>query len=124
MIDTNDMLPAAGQGALGLEIRANHPDLSPALLQLAHEPTWLATLAERAVSRAMGGSCSMPLAAFAEWRGDTLLLRSLLGHPEQNTLVQAQTEGQPRTHADAEAMGQTVAAQLKAQAGPQWLAAL
>ncbi|TAK87647.1 MAG: hydroxymethylbilane synthase [Aquabacterium sp.] len=124
VIDTNDMLPAAGQGALGLEIRANHANLGPALLQLAHEPTWLATLAERAVSRAMGGSCSMPLAAFAEWRGNTLLLRSLLGHPEQSTLVQAQTEGQPRTHADAEAMGQAVAAQLKAQAGPQWLAAL
>ncbi|MBI5927052.1 MAG: hydroxymethylbilane synthase [Aquabacterium sp.] len=124
VIDTNDMLPAAGQGALGLEIRTDHADLGPALLKLAHEPTWLATLAERAVSRAMGGSCSMPLAAFAEWRGDTLVLRSLLGHPEHATLVQAQTEGQPRSHAEAEALGQAVAAQLKAQAGPQWLAAL
>jgi hydroxymethylbilane synthase len=124
VIDPNDMLPAAGQGALGLEIRRDHVDLGPALLELAHEPTWLATLAERAVSRAMGGSCSMPLAAFAEWRGDTLVLRSLLGHPEQSTLVQAQAEGRPCTHAEAQAMGKTVANQLKSLAGPQWLAAL
>jgi hydroxymethylbilane synthase len=131
VIDTNDMLPAAGQGALGLEIRASHVDLGPALLSLAHTPTWLATLAERAVSRAMGGSCSMPLAAFAEWQSassasaqPTLLLRALLGHPEQSTLVQAQTQGSPDSHDAAEAMGREVAAQLKAQAGPEWLAAL
>ena len=124
VIDTDVMLPAAGQGALGLEIRAQHPDLGPALLELAHEPTWLATLAERAVSRAMGGSCSMPLAAFAQWQGDTLVLRSLLGHPTDSHLVQAQAEGQPRSHAEAQALGEAVAAQLKAQAGPQWLAAL
>lgn len=124
LIATTDMLPAAGQGALGLEIRQNHADLGPALQSLAHQPTWLATMAERAVSRAMGGSCSMPLAAFAEWRGDTLVLRSLLGHPEQATLVQAQAEGQPGTHAEAEALGRSVADQLKAQAGPDWLAAL
>lgn len=124
LIATTDMLPAAGQGALGLEIRQNHADLGPALQSLAHQPTWLATMAERAVSRAMGGSCSMPLAAFAEWRGDTLVLRSLLGHPEHSTLVQAQAEGQPHTHAEAEALGRSVAEQLKAQAGPDWLAAL
>lgn len=129
LIATDDMLPAAGQGALGLEIRADHADLGPALRSLAHGGTWLATLAERAVSRAMGGSCSMPLAAFAQWQdtpgGDTtLLLRALLGHPEQATLVQARAEGQPSSHEEAEAMGREVAQQLKAQAGPQWLAAL
>jgi hydroxymethylbilane synthase len=130
VIDTQDMLPAAGQGALGLEIRLHHADLGPALRSLAHEPTWLATLAERGVSRAMGGSCSMPLAAFAEWLPaadggqPTLRLRALLGHPEHSTLVQAQTEGNPTTHAEAETLGREVAAQLKAQAGPDWLAAL
>ncbi|MFX8082950.1 hydroxymethylbilane synthase, partial [Acinetobacter baumannii] len=50
-IDTDTMLPAAGQGALGLEVRAAHPDLPQALQTLAHQPTWLATAAERAVSR-------------------------------------------------------------------------
>ncbi|MGC4059454.1 MAG: hydroxymethylbilane synthase [Aquabacterium sp.] len=131
VIDTQDMLPAAGQGALGLEIREGHADLRLALQSLAHEPTWLAALAERGVSRAMGGSCSMPLAAFAEWQPasapdgqPTLLLRALLGHPEHSTLVRAQTQGSPTTHAEAEALGREVAAQLKAQAGPVWLAAL
>jgi hydroxymethylbilane synthase len=131
-IAITDMLPAAGQGALGLEIRCDHPDLAPALLSLAHEPTWLATLAERAVSRAMGGSCSMPLAAFAQWHSNpedasgapTLILQALLGHPEQATLVQTQAQGQPQTHAHAEALGREVAEQLKTLAGPAWLAAL
>ncbi len=129
-ITPEDMLPAAGQGALGIEIRRGHPDLGEALLTLAHEPTWLATLAERAVSRAMGGSCSMPLAAFAEWQvaangaQPTLRLRALLGHPEQPTLVHAQAQGQPATHEAAEALGREVAASLKTQAGPAWLAAL
>jgi hydroxymethylbilane synthase len=122
------MLPAAGQGALGLEIRAQHPELQDALAQLAHQPTWLATLAERGVSRAMGGSCSMPLAAYAQWQsspqGDTLVLRALLGHPEQAQLVSTQAQGQPRTAQEADALGRQVAANLQAQAGPAWLAAL
>ncbi|MDE2000483.1 MAG: hydroxymethylbilane synthase, partial [Burkholderiales bacterium] len=66
-IDPDTMLPAAGQGALGLEIRTSNHELLTALTTLIHTPTWLATQAERAVSRAMGGSCSMPLAAYATW---------------------------------------------------------
>lgn len=126
-IDTTVMLPAAGQGALGLEIRADHPDLGAALAALAHAPTWLATLAERGVSRAMGGSCSMPLAAYAQWDEapqPTLRLRALLGHPEQPSLVSAELTGSPATPQEAEAMGQAVAAELQRQAGAAWLAAL
>jgi hydroxymethylbilane synthase len=125
-IAAEDMLPAAGQGALGLEIRQAHPDLGQALLSLAHQPTWLATAAERAVSRAMGGSCSMPLAAFAQWEADgtTLRLRTLLGHPEQPELVEAELRGRPTDLTEAEALGREVAVQLKAQAGAAWLAAL
>ncbi|MES2977282.1 MAG: hydroxymethylbilane synthase [Pseudomonadota bacterium] len=62
--DPSDMLPAAGQGALGIEVHADRSDLREALALLAHLPTWLAVTAERTVSRSMGGSCSMPLAAF------------------------------------------------------------
>ena len=130
-IDTTVMLPAAGQGALGLEIRSSHAELPEALATLAHTPTWLATLAERGVSRAMGGSCSMPLAAFAEWQPGpsddsepVLVLRALLGHPEQPFLVQASTSGRPRTAEEADTLGRQIAAQLKAQAGEDWLAAL
>ena len=62
------LLPAAGQGALGIEIRSDRHDLVAALAPLADASTWLAVAAERAVSRAMGGSCSMPLAAHAVWK--------------------------------------------------------
>ena len=130
-LDTTVMLPAAGQGALGIEIRHTDTELSDALQTLLHPPTWLATLAERGVSRAMGGSCSMPLAAFAEWQPGAsddsepvLVLRALLGHPEQPFLVQASTTGRPRTAEEADALGRHIAAQLQAQAGEDWLAAL
>jgi hydroxymethylbilane synthase len=130
-LDTSVMLPAAGQGALGLEICDSHTELGTVLQSLAHTPTWLATLAERGVSRAMGGSCSMPLAAFAEWQAGpsddsepALVLRALLGHPEQPFLVQAATSGCPRNADEADALGRQIAAQLQAQAGEDWLAAL
>lgn len=65
-----EMLPAAGQGALGIEIRGEREDVAAALAPLAHLPTWWAVAAERAVSRALGGSCSVPLAAHATWVGE------------------------------------------------------
>ena len=68
VFETDVMLPAAGQGALGIEIRSDRHDLVAALAPLADQATWLAVAAERAVSRAMGGSCSMPLAAHAVWK--------------------------------------------------------
>ncbi|MBP6903077.1 MAG: hydroxymethylbilane synthase [Burkholderiaceae bacterium] len=77
------MLPAAGQGALGIEVRADAAALRAQLAQLVHAPTWLATHAERAVSRTLGGSCSMPLAAHAHWvdgaHGHRLVLDAALG---------------------------------------------
>lgn len=74
-----DMLPAAGQGALGIEVRADRQDLVAVLAPLADQATWLAVAAERAVSRAMGGSCSMPLAAHATWQGQQLRLDAAWG---------------------------------------------
>ncbi len=65
IFEPSEMLPAAGQGALGIEVRSTRPEVADILAPLAHQPTWLAVAAERAVSRAMGGSCSMPLAAHA-----------------------------------------------------------
>jgi hydroxymethylbilane synthase len=77
------MLPSAGQGALGIEVRADRADLIEMLAPLAHRRDWLATTAERAVSRAMGGSCSMPLAAHARWRADgTLGIEAVWGDAE------------------------------------------
>jgi hydroxymethylbilane synthase len=109
------MLPAAGQGALGIEVRADRADVAQVLQFLLHTPTWLAVSAERAVSRVMGGSCSMPLAAYATMDGDTLHIRATWGDPEgQIALVCAQAQGVVRDTAAAVSLGEQVAQQLQA----------
>ncbi len=112
--DTDQMLPAAGQGALGIEICTGRTDLIEALKPLVHSTSWLAVAAERAVSRAMGGSCSMPLAAHATLSGQILSLRAAWGNPEgEAALVTAQIKGQVNSLQDAEALGDRVAADLQ-----------
>ncbi|MBX9818967.1 MAG: hydroxymethylbilane synthase [Burkholderiaceae bacterium] len=114
------MLPAAGQGALGIEVRSGRDDVRTALQHLAHQPTWFAVAAERAVSRMMGGSCSMPLAAYATLEGAQLHIRAAWGDAEgQHPLVTAQAQGLVHSLADATALGERVAQQL--QAGVQAL---
>ncbi|MFD1711239.1 hydroxymethylbilane synthase [Ottowia sp. GY511] len=115
IFSTDEMLPAAGQGALGIEIRADRSDVAEALAPLVDRPTWLAVAAERAVSRALGGSCSMPLAAHATLSGQRLHLRGAWGDPEgAPQLVRAEAEGDVATLAEAEALGQRVAEALGA----------
>ena len=127
-----DMLPAAGQGALGIEVQSDRADLQEALAGLAHLPTWLAVTAERTVSRAMGGSCSMPLAAFVtRTDADNMQLEAAWGDPAGTEAAPALPGGSPAalvrvagsakvtSFADAEALGETVAAQLRA-GGAVW----
>jgi hydroxymethylbilane synthase len=110
-----EMLPAAGQGALGIEVRSQRNDVVEALAPLAHQTTWLAVAAERAVSRAMGGSCSMPLAAHAHFEGEYLQLAAAWGDPDQPAaLVRARTAEVVADLAQAEALGAEVAARLRA----------
>jgi hydroxymethylbilane synthase len=122
--ECEQMLPAAGQGALAIEVRAADIALCRALATLSHTPNWLAAHAERAVSRALGGSCSVPLAAFARWQGDTLVLRAALGHADSPTqpLLRTQTQGQPRDAAAATALGEQAAASLRQQGADAYLA--
>ncbi len=125
IFSTDDMLPAAGQGALGIEIRADHADVQAALAPLADQPTWLAVAAERAVSRALGGSCSVPLAAHATLAEGVLHLQAAWGElPDEATeattnaaprLLTAQGNAPVATLAEAEALGLRVAADLMAQ---------
>jgi hydroxymethylbilane synthase len=113
--EAQHMLPAAGQGALGIEVCSGRSDLVQALQPLAHLPSWLATSAERAVSRAMGGSCSMPLAAFAQWQGASLQIHAAWGDPKGNrALVRAQGSASIASIAQAQQLGHGVAQQLQA----------
>ncbi|MFG6456239.1 hydroxymethylbilane synthase [Roseateles sp. BYS96W] len=115
LFEIDQMLPCAGQGALGLEIRADDGELADALAQLVHGPTQLACEAERAVSRALGGSCSLPLAAHARWQGATLCLDAALGHAEQHRspLLRVRATAEVVDAAAARALGQQAAAQLR-----------
>jgi len=117
--DPAGMLPAAGQGALGIEIRIDRPDVRQALEPLVHMPTWLAVAAERAVSLEMGGSCSMPLAAHAVWRADELQLEAAWGVVDDapvgipsTPLVRVSGAGAAHNLAQASALGRGVALRL------------
>jgi hydroxymethylbilane synthase len=108
------MLPAAGQGALGIEVRTGRDDVVAALAPLMHLPSWLAVSAERAVSRVMGGSCSMPLAAHAVFTGDLLNIHAAWGDPDgQHALVQSQALASVCDTDAAVQLGEKVAAALQ-----------
>ncbi len=114
IFETEQMLPAAGQGALGIEIRSDRADLRALLAPLADEPSWQRVAAERAVSRAMGGSCSMPLAAHATLESGVLKLQAAWGDPEGTaTLVTANAQASIRGLQAAEALGLSVAQALR-----------
>jgi hydroxymethylbilane synthase len=114
VFEPEQMLPAAGQGALGIEVRSDRTEVAQVLQALLHPPTWLAVLAERAVSRVMGGSCSMPLAAYATFQGDALTIRATWGDPEGvQPLVHAQAQGTVRDAAAATLLGESVARELQ-----------
>lgn len=125
IFEPTEMLPAAGQGALGIEVRNNRPDVASALAPLVHWPTWWSVAAERAVSRAMGGSCSMPLAAFSTWQGQPgangglLRLDAAWGDPEGHiAVVRVQAQAEVSTLQQADALGMHVADLLRQGGAP------
>ncbi|MGL6113238.1 MAG: hydroxymethylbilane synthase [Rubrivivax sp.] len=125
VFDTAAMTPAAGQGALGIELREDASDLGRLLSTLVHRPSWLAVHAERAVSRALGGSCSMPLAAHATWHDDILRIDVALGHAQElaRPLLRTQLQASVASDAEAVALGEDAAARLRAQGAQAYLSA-
>ena len=119
ILPPTEMLPSAGQGALGIETLQVRSELTAWLAPLHHADTASAVLAERAVSRALGGSCSVPLAAYATvTHGKMLELRACVGKPDGSVLLKAQGIG---TCAEAEMLGQQVATQLRTQGAQEIL---
>lgn len=109
LLDPVECLPAAGQGALTLEIRDDRDDLRGWLAPLNDADAAAISLAERAVSRRLGGSCQVPLAAYAEIDGDSLSLRALVASPDGTRMLRATRSGPV---AQAQAIGEAVAAEL------------
>ncbi len=127
-----DMIPAAGQGALAIEVLPDGSAWQKRLRRMTDTPTWLAVHAERAVSRALGGSCSVPLAAHAQWRsaesadaphGGELELSVALGDAvvHSRRLLTARVFGRPTDVAGAEAMGNEAAAMLQVEGAAAYL---
>ncbi len=119
-IEPEDSLPAPGQGAMAIEVRAGRPELMNLLAPLNHADTEHAVRAERQLSRSFGGSCQVPLAAFATVAQGSLQLRAMVATPDGTRIAKAEVRGA----ADApEALGMQVARELEAQDAKAILAA-
>ena len=116
-----DSLPAVGQGALGIEIRASRPDLMALLAPLNHPVTYACVSAERAMSRALGGSGQGPLGGYATQDGDQLTLRGFVATTDGRTMLTAEVSA-PAEYADA--LGRAVARKLLDQGADDIMAAL
>jgi hydroxymethylbilane synthase len=121
MLEPEESLPAAGQGALTIECRDGRPELVAALAPL-HDPATAACVrAERAVSRALGGSCTVPLAAHAALTNGALELRGLVASPDGKRIARGEVRGDA---ASPERVGEALAAALRAQGADKILAEL
>jgi hydroxymethylbilane synthase len=119
ILDPAWMLPAVGQGALGLECRADDGATRSLLEKLDHPPTSAAVRAERSMLRALGGGCQVPIGASTRIDGATLTLRGVVLPPNGARRVLAESSG---PSAAAETLGQTVAHSLLAQGANDLLA--
>ncbi|HET9123191.1 MAG TPA: hydroxymethylbilane synthase [Acidiferrobacteraceae bacterium] len=105
----DESLPAVGQGAIGVECRSEDREVRACLDALEHAPTRACVDAERAMNLALGGSCRLPIAGYADIVDDKLCLRGLVGDPDGGRIVRAQAEGAPE---HAAAIGREVADDL------------
>lgn len=121
LLSPDESLPAVGQGALGIECLESRGDLKALLAPLVHGPTTQCVLAERALSRALSGSCNVPIGCLAEISGDRLRLRGFVGAPDGRQIVRAESEGPA---GDPEALGTALAGTLKKQGAAGILAQL
>jgi hydroxymethylbilane synthase len=120
-LSVEESLPAPGQAALGIECLASRADVVALVQALAHAPSAACVRAERAVSLALGGSCTLPLGAYAQISGARLRLRALVAAPDGKRMAHADCVG---AAAAPEALGAEAARLLRAQGAEEILAAL
>lgn len=121
LIPAEASIPAVGQGALGIEINAARQDLLPLLAPLNHTATASCVEAERGMSRALAGSCQVPLGAYAERMGDQISMRGFVASVDGREMLRAEVSG---AAADPELLGQRLAQLLISQGADRILAAL
>ena len=122
-IPVEESLPAPGQAALGIEVVSDDEDTAEIVSELDHAPTAIACTAERMVSRLLGGSCELPLGAYADFvEGDKpLRLRAFVSNLDGSEVVSAEAFGTPDM---PEALGEIVAKMLKEQGADRIIASL
>jgi len=121
LLSTDESMPAPGQGALGIECLATRSDLQALVAPLGDPASSACVRAERAVNRALGGDCTIPLGAFAELHGTGLRLRALVASPDGKKIVRAEALGDS---VDPEALGREVADELRRKGADRILAAI
>jgi hydroxymethylbilane synthase len=112
------MLPAVGQGALGLEIRADDNRLQKLLTKINHVPTHTEITAERAFLRHLGGGCLLPIAALGKLTGDRLSLEGLVAVPRGSDVIRDKVQG---AAGEAEELGKKLAEIILERGGKKLL---
>jgi hydroxymethylbilane synthase len=121
LLETDESLPAIGQGAIGIECRAEDARTNALIAPLHHGDTAASVLAERAMNHRLQGGCQVPIAGHATLDGDRLHLVGLVGDPHGSRILRAQAEG---GRGAADTLGTTVADALLAQGAAAILHAL
>ncbi|MBM4257261.1 MAG: hydroxymethylbilane synthase [Deltaproteobacteria bacterium] len=116
ILDEYEFLPAIGQGALGIETRADDVEVVARVRPLHHETTAVAVIAERAFLRRMGGSCRTPLAAKGKAESGMVHLTALIASPDGTKVIRGEQNGAKDT---AEDVGSLLAERLLAQGGEE-----
>jgi hydroxymethylbilane synthase len=112
------MLPAVGQGAVGLQIRKADSELAEIIAKLNHAPTAVEITAERAYLKALGGGCRLPIAAYGKLEGDKLSLEGLVAAPNGASVIRDKIRGAVE---EAEELGTKLADIIMAKGGKKLL---
>jgi hydroxymethylbilane synthase len=120
-LEPEESLPAIGQGAIGIECRANDDRVNALIAPLHHAPTADRVFAERALNQRLMGGCQVPIAGHAVIEGDKLYLRGLVGTPDGKRVLRGERRG---ARAEAEVLGTSLANDLMNQGAGEILAAM
>lgn len=112
------MLPAVGQGALGLEIRADNIKIKEILAKINHLPTYTEVTSERSFLRHLGGGCRLPIAALGKVEGDKLSLEGLVAAPQGASIIRDKVQG---AVFEAEELGKQLAKIILERGGKKFL---
>jgi hydroxymethylbilane synthase len=109
-ISKNDILPAVGQGALGIEIHRENKFVDEIVQSIHHEDTYLAVIAERSLLRTLEGGCQVPIGAFGEVKSSGLYLDAMVGSLDGSLTFRKMIRGAKK---DSEKIGKSLALDLK-----------